>query len=149
MHSARDAVHGAGARERVRDLALAALFAELAVGELGYDAPPEADRAGIARLLGDRPLARVAREDQHRGAAADAAVAVGLADEELAQAEAALRVLAREAALHDGEAHRLLFAQHQEGGAAVVVEPALDDLPDALARGRERGKDAGRVGGEV
>ena len=54
-----------------------------------------------------------------------------------------------EAALHHREPDRLLLAQHDERGAAVVVEPALDDLGDALPGDGERGKHARGVGGEV
>src|SRR6185436_14950855 len=138
------------ARERVGYLALAAPLAEFPVGELRDHAPPEAERAGIAGLLGYGPLAGISREDQHCRAAADAAVPEGFPDEEFAQAEIPLRVGRRgEAPLHDREADRLLLAQHDEGLAAVVVEPALYELADALAGDGERGIDAGRVGGQV
>ena len=61
-----------------------------------------------------------------------------------------LRIIAVcEAALHHGKADRLPLAQHDEGGRAIVVEPALDDLGDALAGGCQRRKHARRVGGEI
>lgn len=57
----------------MRDFAVGAALAEIHVGVFRDDAVPEADRCGIAGLLGDDPFAGEAREQVHRGAAAGAA----------------------------------------------------------------------------
>src|SRR5688572_2827892 len=137
-------------RERMRDLALAAVLAELAIGKFADHAAPEADRIGVARLFGDGPLAGIAREQQDRCAAPDALAAKRTADEELAQSIVAPLLVRRgERALHDRESGRLVLAQDHERGLAVVVEPALDDFGDALPGDGERRKHAGRVRGQV